>query len=160
MASGTCIRCSSGFAAVTPTTVSTMPLSSASSMEVCTVCRRESRLPAPMNRAARMLVPTDSPTNRFTSRLMSAALEPTAARELSPANLPTTTMSAALNNSCKTLEHISGRAKASIFGSSLPLHMSISYRLARTTDPPPSSIKSVRLSYHLFTKMQHLFCIS
>ena len=73
-----------------------------------------------------MLAPTDNPTNRFTIRLMRAALEPTAARELSPANLPTTTMSAALNSSCKTLEHISGRAKVSIFGSSLPLHMSIS----------------------------------
>jgi len=31
-----------------------------------------------------------------------------------------------LNKSCNTLEHISGRAKVNIFGSSLPLHMSIS----------------------------------
>ena len=58
---------------------------------------------------------------------MSAVFEPTAARELSPANLPTTTISAALNNSCKMLEHIKGIVKISIFFKMDPLHMSISY---------------------------------
>ena len=54
-------------------------------------------------------------------------LEPTAAKELSPANRPTTMISAALNNSCKTLEHISGTVNWSSFGRIAPLHISISY---------------------------------
>ena len=64
--------------------------------------------------------------NRFVSRLMRAALDPTAAMELSPANLPTTITSAALNKSCSTPEHISGNANRTIFLKTGPLVMSIS----------------------------------
>ena len=57
---------------------------------------------------------------------MMELLEPTAARELSPAQRPTTMMSAALNSSCKMLEHISGSVNCRSFGRMDPLHMSIS----------------------------------
>ena len=53
-------------------------------------------------------------------------VEPTAARELSPAHRPTTTMSAALKSSCRTLEHISGMENRSILERMGPLHISIS----------------------------------
>ena len=53
-------------------------------------------------------------------------LEPTAARELSPAQRPTTMMSAALKRSCRMLENISGRANCKSFGRIAPLHISIS----------------------------------
>ena len=72
----------------------------------------------------------DSPTKRFVSRFISAVFEPTAARELSPANFPTTTISAALKSSCRILENISGIVNASIFFSIEPLHISISYFFA------------------------------
>ncbi len=65
----------------------------------------------------------------FVSRLISAEFDPTAASALSPANRPTTTISAALNSSCRMLEHISGNAKRSILPNTEPLHMSISYFL-------------------------------
>ena len=58
--------------------------------------------------------------------------EPTAASALSPAKRPTTTISAALNKSCKMLEHINGIAKSSIFLNTEPLHISISYFFFKT----------------------------
>jgi hypothetical protein len=57
---------------------------------------------------------------------MREEVDPTAARELSPANRPTTTISAALNKSCRILEHISGMANNKILPSSGPCTMSIS----------------------------------
>ena len=38
---------------------------------------------------------------QFTNKLIIDVFEPTAAKELSPANLPTTITSAALKNNCK-----------------------------------------------------------
>ena len=41
--------------------------------------------------------------------------DPTAARELSPANRPTTTTSAALKNNCNTLDAINGNENSNKF---------------------------------------------
>ena len=43
--------------------------------------------------------PTDNPTNTLIIKLISEAVEPTAASAVLPANLPTTMMSAALKSS-------------------------------------------------------------
>mgnify|MGYP000485447172 CR=1 FL=1 len=64
--------------------------------------------------------------NRLTIRLISALVEPTAAKAWGPEKRPTTIMSAALNNSCKMPEMASGMAKRTIFPSRGPLVMSIS----------------------------------
>ena len=66
----------------------------------------------------------------FTIRLVRDPVEPTAARHRSPcwANRPTTTTSAALNNSCNMLERISGTVNSSSFFKIGPWVMSISYR--------------------------------
>ena len=66
---------------------------------------------------------------------MSAVFDPTAASALSPANRPTTTISAALNSNCKMLEHINGSAKRSILPNTESLHISISYFLFMRTPP-------------------------
>ena len=102
-----------------------IPLTSARVIAVWTLPLTLSCRPAPRSRATTTLVPTDSPTNRLIIRLISAVLEPTAARASLPANRPTTTTSAALNSSCSRLEAISGRAKSSILSASDPLHMSM-----------------------------------
>ena len=70
--------------------------------------------------------PTERPTNRLTIRLMSAEVEPTAASAVWPVYRPTTMMSAALNSSCKTPEHIKGKEKVRILPKSGPLVMFIS----------------------------------
>ena len=109
-----------------PTNPTATPLSTLSSMEVCTpslVCLKS---PAPWYRATTTFAPTDSPRNRFTSRLISAPGAPTAASAASPSNLPTTITSAALKVSCNTLDRISGTAKVSSFGITGPLSMSSS----------------------------------
>ena len=67
------------------------------------------------------------PTNRLIIRLISAPVEPTAAIASLPVKRPTTTMSAALNKSCKMPEIISGMEKIRILLKSGPLHISISY---------------------------------
>ena len=66
------------------------------------------------------------PIKKFTSRLISELVEPTAAMASLPTNWPTTMISAALNSSCKMPEHISGKANSRIRLSNGPLHMSIS----------------------------------
>ena len=71
------------------------------------------------------MLPIDNPTNKFVRSPINAELYPTAARELSPAKCPTTTISAAVNNSYSTLEHISVTVNMSIFLNIGPLHMSI-----------------------------------
>ena len=58
---------------------------------------------------------------------ISAPVEPTAAIASLPVKRPTTTMSAALNSSCKMPEIISGMAKTRIFPRIGPLHISSSY---------------------------------
>ena len=68
----------------------------------------------------------ERPMNTLMSKLISAPVEPTAASAVWPVKRPTTTISAALKNSCKTPESISGTAKRRILPSSGPLHMSIS----------------------------------
>ena len=73
-----------------------------------------------------MLAPMDNPKNILVSRAIREVLEPTAARELSPAQRPTTTTSAALNSSCSMVERVSGTAKRSSFGRIAPCSMSIS----------------------------------
>lgn len=102
-----------------------MPLIRLKSIEVCTVRLSASSSFAPRSPAASTFAPTERPTNRFVRRLTSAEVDPTAASERSPAKRPTTTMSAALNNSWRMLENISGTAKAIIFFRIGPSSMSI-----------------------------------
>ena len=59
-------------------------------------------------------------------RLISAAVEPTAARASLPEQRPTTITSAALYRSCNMLVSISGTANAATFGISFPWVMSSS----------------------------------
>lgn len=75
------------------------------------------------------MVPREMPINKLVNTLISAVVEPTAARAWLPLNLPTTTMSTALNISCKMPDSISGREKEISLSIMLPLHMSISYLL-------------------------------
>ena len=98
-----------------------------SAVAVWTVARISSGFLAPKFLAATTFAPTERPTNRLTSRLMRELVDPTAARELSPAKRPTTMMSAALNRSCKMPDPISGRANRSIFFRTGPDVMSIPY---------------------------------
>ncbi|MPM28228.1 hypothetical protein SDC9_74747 [bioreactor metagenome] len=125
-AGGVCIQTSTCRAMATPATISAMPLQKARSMAVWTARWSSRSRFAPKYRAASTFAPTESPTNKFVSRLIRAALDPTAAMELSPENRPTTITSAALNSSWSTPEAISGTAKRSIFFRIGPLHISIS----------------------------------
>ena len=110
-----------------PMAVMARPLTMAVMIEVCTILLTLSNFFAPYSLAAATFEPMERPTKRFVRRFISAVFEPTAARELSPAKRPTTTMSAALNKSCNIPEHISGRVNISIFFRIEPLHISISY---------------------------------
>lgn len=58
---------------------------------------------------------------------MSAVVDPTAASDSLPLNLPTTTISTALNISCKIPDNINGSAKEINLSIIVPLHISISY---------------------------------
>ena len=49
--------------------------------------------------ASKTFAPIESPINRFIRSIVNELVDPTAAREASPANLPTTITSAALNKS-------------------------------------------------------------
>ena len=80
------------------------------------------------------------------NKFISDDVEPTAASALSPANRPTTIISAALNSNCKIPEHISGSAKINIFPNNGPLHMSISYFF------------SFDMNYHTSFRLQIFFC--
>ena len=82
-----------------------------SKIAVWTVLETSSFFPAPKKLAATTFVPTDRPTKRFTNKLIRELVDPTAAKEFSPANWPTTTISAALKRSCKTPEKIRGPEK-------------------------------------------------
>ena len=119
--SGQLISSSRTRAAKKPTTARKKPLTRPSVTEVWTVLRTPSSSFAPKQRAATTFAPSDRPTNRLTSRLMSAPLEPTAASAVLPAKRPTTTTSAALNNSCRMLDAASGRENRMIFCSMGPL---------------------------------------
>ena len=64
---------------------------------------------------------------RLVKILISAVVDPTAARAWLPLNLPTTIMSTALNISCRILVSISGSEKEISLSMMDPLHISISY---------------------------------
>ena len=108
-------------AAKKPTTASSTPLVRPSVTAVCTVSCTPCSSFAPKQRAATTFAPNESPTNRFTSRLIREPLEPTAASAVLPAKRPTTTTSAALNSSCKMLDAASGMENRMIFCSIGPL---------------------------------------
>ena len=95
-------------------------------IDVCIVLFTLSFFPAPINIDVRTFALVESPRKRLVIKFTSAVVEPTAARELSPAKFPTTIMSAALKKSCKTLESISGSVSWRSFGKIGPLHISIS----------------------------------
>ena len=119
--SGQGISSSRPRAAKKPTKASSTPLTRPSVTEVWTVLRTPASSFAPKQRAATTFAPSDIPTNRLTSRLMSAPLEPTAASAVLPANRPTTTTSAALKSSCRMLDAASGSENRMIFWSIGPL---------------------------------------
>ena len=89
-------------------TVRIKPLKMAVGRAVCTVlCTTvSSRLPRPW--ATETPAPTDRPMKKFTIRFVREPVEPTAATLTLPQNRPTTTRSAALNNSCSRLVRIMG----------------------------------------------------
>ncbi len=120
------ISSSSGRAVNQPRTAAAAPQARLSPIAVWTVSSTSAFFPAPVNCATATQAPTERPMKMLMTRLISAPVEPTAARAVLPANLPTTTMSAALYKSCRTPESISGREKRSIFPSSGPLVMSMS----------------------------------
>ena len=124
--SGELIHSKSCLEKTAPKPARKIPLTMLIRIAVCTVLDRASSSFAPKYFAASTFAPTDKPTNRLTIRLMSAEVDPTAASELSPAKCPTTTISAALNNSCRMLEHISGSANSRSFPRSGPFIISIS----------------------------------
>jgi hypothetical protein len=95
-------------------------------MEVWMVSSRSFCFWAPKYWAARTLAPTDRPMNTLTSKLTSAEVAPTAARDSLPAKRPTTTTSAALNRSCSILDNASGTANTISLTKIGPLHISIS----------------------------------
>ena len=72
------------------------------------------------------MAPTEKPINRLTIRLMTALVEPTAARAVGPTNWPTTMMSAALNKSCRIPDRARGMANRMVLLTMGPLVMSIS----------------------------------
>src|SRR5699024_10052853 len=82
------------------------------------------------------LAPNEIPINRFVKILISADVEPTAAKAWLPLNLPTTMISTALNISCRMLVSISGKAKVTSLSIMEPLHMSISYLFFFTVRSP------------------------
>ena len=118
-----------------PTNAMIMPLIRAKRMDVCTVSDISWDFPAAKKRAASTLLPRETPMNMFTNILISAVVEPTAARASLPVNLPTTIISTALNINCKILESIRGREKEISFFMMGPLHISISYLLFFTISP-------------------------
>ena len=83
--SGQLISSSRPRAAKMPTTARKRPLTRPSVTDVWTVVWTPSSSFAPKQRAATTFAPSDRPTNRLTSRLMSAPLEPTAASAVLPA---------------------------------------------------------------------------
>ena len=64
---------------------------------------------------------------RLTNILISAVVEPTAANDWLPANLPTTIISTALNINCNIPESINGTENDINLSIIVPLHISISY---------------------------------
>ena len=112
---GDCIHCKICFAPTTPKIVRMIPLIKLSKIAVCTVSFNSDFFPAPKKFAATTVVPTESPTKRFTIKFISEPVDPTAPKELSPANLPTTITSAVLKRICNKLEKINGTENCKSF---------------------------------------------
>ena len=134
--SGAPIQISSGRVNSMPMPISTTPEMRLMVTAVCTLSRVPCSSPLPSVCPTVTLVPMDSPMKRLTSRLVSELVEPTAARDSLPAKRPTTITSAALNRSCRQPESINGKLKATIPGSTGPLHISIRYDLPDIFVPP------------------------
>ena len=73
------------------------------------------------------VAPEERPINRLSNKFIKEEVAPTAARELLPANLPTTIISAALYNSCKIPVRIIGIVKNRSPVEIGPFVMSISF---------------------------------
>ena len=97
--SGEPISFSSTGAKISPTSTRNEPAMTPTVTAVCTTALMRERSPLPSARATTTFTPTPRPTNRLMSRLIREVVEVTAACAASPANLPTTTTSAALNSS-------------------------------------------------------------
>ena len=77
--------------------------------------------------ATTTFTPMDMPIKRFTIRFVMLAVEPMAAMEVWPANRPTTIVSAALKQICRSPEISIGMAKNIMEGTIGPLSISISF---------------------------------
>ena len=108
---GVSIKDKSGLARNTPRSVHTIPQAKAVKREVSTVFLTISLFFPPIKIAATTLAPTERPIASPTMRLIREVVEPTAAREFSPAKRPTTIKSAALNKVCKRPVIIRGITK-------------------------------------------------
>ena len=153
--SGQLISSSRPRAAQKPTTASSTPLTKPSATAVCTVSCTPFSSRAPKHRAATTLAPSESPTNRLTSRLINAPLEPTAASAVLPAKRPTTTTSAALNSNCRMLDAASGTENKMIFCSMGPLVRSAERLVVAMSYLPP--IVRSRF-YKRCTPLERSFC--
>ena len=118
--SGVAMSVSMGREATIPSTIKIRPPAKPVKSAVCTVSLASRYSPPPQKRATSTFAPTEIPIKKLTSRLMSELVAPTAAMASLPTNRPTTTMSAALNSSCKMPEHMSGKANSRIRLSSGP----------------------------------------
>ena len=128
MFSGVPIRERSGRQNTAPAAPTPKPAMMDTAMDVCTDLETSDGRPAPQSWATRTLVPTDSPMKRFTRRLISAPVAPTAPSASLPAKRPTTTMSAALKSSCSRFMARMGSANSSMFFKSGPWTISSSLR--------------------------------
>ena len=81
------------------------------------------------------LTPIEIPIKKLMVKFTKLVVLPTAAKDSSPANRPTTTISAALKSSCKIPVKIKGMLKIRILLHKDPSHMSIS-RFFCMDDPP------------------------
>jgi len=127
ISSGVPINTSIGSHRLRPIAMTISPLMTLTRSEVCTERLMSSGLLAPYSCATITLVPTDRPMKKFTMRLIREPVAPTAASASLPENCPATTMSAALNRSCRRFIAMMGSAKIRMFLNSGPLHMSMDW---------------------------------
>ena len=95
-------------------------------MDVCTACCTFSLSRAPIHLDITTLHPTDMPLKRLVIKNTSELVAPTAANAISPENLPTTIISAALNNICNKAVAIKGTENKNTFFINGPWTISIS----------------------------------
>lgn len=107
-----------------PIKISAIPVTTESSITVCTARETCSSFFCPRNIPITTFAPTDIPTKILIRRFIIGVLLPTAARASLPAKCPTTATSAELKNCCKTLLAARGSAKSNIFFNKGPLSMS------------------------------------